>query len=74
MPTIFVMSQSPQGTLHGRFELQHDEAGPFVVLPGGSDGVKVQLSPDQIKPDTGRMFGADYFCDRPISYPRPEEN
>ena len=74
MATIFVMSPSKRGTLHGRFELQQDEAGSFVVLPGGANGVKVRLSPDQIKPDTGKHFGADYFCDRPISYPKPEEN
>src|ERR1035437_6136377 len=60
-PLIYIISNGPTGARYGRFPLQHDEQGPFVVLPGGKSGVEVRLIPEQIKP--GSAFGADYYCD-----------
>ena len=74
MPKIFVFENTAQGTLHGRFELQRDEGGMFVIAPSETGGAKIYIPPDQIKPDTGKFFGADYFCDRPISVPKIWDN
>ena len=55
MPTIYITSNGPTGARWGRFPLQHDEQGPFVVLPGGKAGVKVRLDPAQIKVTVHRV-------------------
>jgi hypothetical protein len=72
MPTIYIVSNTPLGAKYGRFPLEYDEQGPFVVLPGGKSGVKVRLPPEQIKP--GKAFGADYYCERPVQYTKTENN
>jgi hypothetical protein len=73
MATIFITSNSPKGTNHGRFPLQRDDKGPFAILPGGKFGVKVYLKPEHIKPAPKNM-GADFFCELPVQYQVPENN
>ena len=74
MATIFVFENTDKGTLHGRFDLQRDEGGYFVIAPSELGGAKVYIPPDQIKPDGGKFFHADYFYDRPIKVPKLRDN
>lgn len=67
------MANTDKGALQGRFELEHDASGPFVVVRSELGAVKVRLSPAQIK-RAPSMMDADYFCDEPISLPRRQDN
>jgi hypothetical protein len=70
MPSIYITSNGPTGTKYGRFPLQQDDQGLFVVLPGGIFGVKVKLAPERIT--IGSAVGADYLYELPVSYTQSE--
>lgn len=72
MATIFITSNTPAGAIYGRFPLQRDKGGPFVMLHGGATGVKVYLSPELIK--SGKAVNADFLYERPVQYAQPGNN
>ena len=67
--TIFIAARTPERMAFGRFALQRDEGGPFVVLPGDA---KIYLSENLIQP--GKATGADFLYACPVQWKPPNEN
>ncbi len=63
--TIFIASETGSEVRFGKFPLQHDEAGAFVILPSDT---KVYLSEELIRP--GKAVGADFVYAMPLRWSR----
>lgn len=67
-PTIFIASRVDHKTASGRFPLERDDYGPFVILPGDA---KIYLSEHLIKP--GKATGADFVYASPVNWSPPRK-
>lgn len=67
-PTIFIASKIEGRTAFGKFPLERDEGGIFVILPENS---KAYLSENLIRP--GKETGADFLYACPVHWRPPKE-